>query len=203
MPKITFFNLPKEKQDKLVFAARQEFSRVPLYQASITNIIKTAKIPRGSFYQYFEDKEDAFFFLLNERVEANKNYLFTLIKQHDGDIIQTMVDLFELIISEEEENLSFLKNIFLNMTHRIETEFERSFNDYDAKEIKIIELKSLIDKSKLNLSNDEELTYVMKILISVMIRSVIDKFSRELSNEEAMRGFRIEIDLLKRGLAKN
>ncbi|MBN6886285.1 AcrR family transcriptional regulator [Cytobacillus horneckiae] len=202
MPKITFFNLPHEKQKKLVHAARQEFSRVPLYQASITNIVKSARIPRGSFYQYFEDKEDAFFYLLKERVQVNKNYLFSLIKRHEGDIFQTLIDFYKLIITEEEENLSFLRNIFLNMNHQIETEFERSFSNHEANE-EFSEFSSLIDKDKLNIKNDEEFACMMKILISVMMRSVIDKFSRDLTEDEAMRHFNIEMNLLKNGLSMN
>ena len=62
VPKPTFLNLSKEKQELLITAAKKEFSRVPLNGASISNIIKDAGIPRGSFYQYFEDKEDIFFF---------------------------------------------------------------------------------------------------------------------------------------------
>ena len=61
MPKQTFFNLPEGKRKTLMNAAEKEFARVPLAKASISNIIKDANIPRGSFYQYFENKEDLYF----------------------------------------------------------------------------------------------------------------------------------------------
>lgn len=44
MPTQTFFHLPKEKQKRLIEAARIEFSRVPLKEASIANIVKLADI---------------------------------------------------------------------------------------------------------------------------------------------------------------
>src|SRR5690625_5472893 len=72
MPKPTFFNLPKKKRDHLIQAATDEFSRVPLNEASIANIVKNADIPRGSFYQYFEDKEDAFYYLLEQKMESHQ-----------------------------------------------------------------------------------------------------------------------------------
>lgn len=62
MPTQTFFHLPEEKQQRLLEAARVEFSRVPLNEASIAQIVKLAGISRGSFYQYFEDKEDLYFY---------------------------------------------------------------------------------------------------------------------------------------------
>ena len=58
MPKSTFYNLPKEKQDKVLEAARKEFFRAEDDEILIKNIVADAKIPRGSFYQYFESKED-------------------------------------------------------------------------------------------------------------------------------------------------
>ena len=62
MPSNTFFRLEKEKQDKILEASKKEFSKFPLEEASIANIVKEAGIPRGSFYQYFTGKEDVFFY---------------------------------------------------------------------------------------------------------------------------------------------
>ena len=58
MASLTFYNLPQEKKNRIVKAAVKEFSRVPLEKALISNIIKDADIPRGSFYQYFENIDD-------------------------------------------------------------------------------------------------------------------------------------------------
>ena len=58
MPKETFVKLPEEKKDKIIKAAKNEFARVPFEQTSIKNIVEDADIARGSFYQYFESKED-------------------------------------------------------------------------------------------------------------------------------------------------
>ena len=53
--------MPEEKQQRLLDAAQIEFSRHSLQEASIANIVKLAGIPR-SFYQYFENKEDLYFY---------------------------------------------------------------------------------------------------------------------------------------------
>ena len=58
MPKETFLKLPEEKKHKIMKAAKKEFERVPFEQTSIKNIANEAEIARGSFYQYFESKED-------------------------------------------------------------------------------------------------------------------------------------------------
>ena len=58
MAKQTFLNLPEEKKNNIINALKKEFSRVPLKDALVSNIIIDAKIPRGSFYQYFDNIED-------------------------------------------------------------------------------------------------------------------------------------------------
>ncbi len=58
MPKETFLKLSEEKRQKIIKAAKKEFERVPIEQVSIKNIVENADIARGSFYQYFESKED-------------------------------------------------------------------------------------------------------------------------------------------------
>jgi len=79
MPTRTFFNLSQEKQQRLLEAARLEFSRVPLYEASISKIIANADIPRGSFYQYFNDKEDLYYYYADYLRKQGQNSLLSNI----------------------------------------------------------------------------------------------------------------------------
>ena len=69
MPKETFLKLPEEKKEKIILAAKKEFARVSLEKVSIKNIVEDAEIARGSFYQYFENKEDLLGIILSEHVE--------------------------------------------------------------------------------------------------------------------------------------
>lgn len=62
MPTSTFFRLPEEKRQRLIEAAWEEFTQNSFSDVSINQIIRAAGIPRGSFYQYFADKGDLFFF---------------------------------------------------------------------------------------------------------------------------------------------
>ncbi len=66
MPKETFHNLSDEKKRAIFEAAVREFSTRRFSEASINQIIKTAGISRGSFYQYFNGKEDIYLYMLEE-----------------------------------------------------------------------------------------------------------------------------------------
>jgi AcrR family transcriptional regulator len=65
MPKQTFLNLPPEKRETIMNAAIEEFAEYGLENASTNRIVKNSGIAKGSFYQYFEDKQDVFMHLLD------------------------------------------------------------------------------------------------------------------------------------------
>ena len=64
MPTDTFFNLSDEKKRRILEAAIDEFAEYRFSDASINRIVKNADISRGSFYQYFLDKEDLYLFIM-------------------------------------------------------------------------------------------------------------------------------------------
>ncbi|MGZ4160644.1 MAG: TetR/AcrR family transcriptional regulator [Neobacillus sp.] len=200
MPKQTFFNLSNEKQKLLINAAKKEFSRVPLYEASISNIIQDAGIPRGSFYQYFEDKEDVFFFLLDEYSKRNHERFISIIKINNGDLFQSFIDWFKslLIIFEEPENRQYLKNAFLNMNYKTEKIFTLNMNEEKAKS-RFLGIIGFINSENLNITNEEEIYYIFKIIMAVSLQNLVHVFAKELPINEAMKIFSLEIDLLKKG----
>jgi AcrR family transcriptional regulator len=65
MPKQTFLNLSQEKRETILNAAVEEFAEYGLENASTNRIVKNSGIAKGSFYQYFEDKQDVFMYLLD------------------------------------------------------------------------------------------------------------------------------------------
>jgi TetR/AcrR family transcriptional regulator len=69
MPKETFFNLPEEKRANITNIAIKEFANQDYGEVSISRIVAQAGIAKGSFYQYFEDKEDLYSYLLEYGVQ--------------------------------------------------------------------------------------------------------------------------------------
>ncbi|GIO24619.1 TetR/AcrR family transcriptional regulator [Oceanobacillus sp. J11TS1] len=204
MPKSTFFNLHDSKRAKLLQAAEKEFARVPLSQASIANIVKLACVPRGSFYQYFHDKEDVFYYLLKLHTDKRRVYFLNVLKESNGDLMDSMDQVFRTMLIEltEEEHLKFLKNAVLNVTHEIEDSFTELFLGKQHEVDAVNQVRDLVDFDKLNIDSKQEFFHVMQILTSVTFRNIVDKLSRNLSHEEAIENFRIEMDLLRKGLSK-
>lgn len=65
MPKQTFLNLPEEKRKAFIEIALDEFANHDYNTASVSKIVEKAGIAKGSVYQYFEDKQDLFMYLLD------------------------------------------------------------------------------------------------------------------------------------------
>jgi AcrR family transcriptional regulator len=86
MPKDTFFNLPEDKRTLICNVALDEFAKYSFDQASINRIVAKSGIAKGSFYQYFENKQDLFLYLVQLAAEAKLNYLAPVMRnpeQHD------------------------------------------------------------------------------------------------------------------------
>lgn len=69
MPKETFFNLPTKKRELFVETALKEFALHSYEIASISNVIREMGIAKGSLYQYFGNKKELYFYLLEEATQ--------------------------------------------------------------------------------------------------------------------------------------
>lgn len=65
MPKPTFSNLPPAKRQAIIDLALAEFAEHPYGIASLSRIVTRAGIAKGSIYQYFENKQDLYLFILD------------------------------------------------------------------------------------------------------------------------------------------
>lgn len=99
MPTSTFFRLPGEKRERLMDAAWGEFTSSSYSDASINRIIHKAHIPRGSFYQYFQDKEDLFGYLLGGMREYFSGVFRELLQDAKGDLFSVPVRAFDRFVS--------------------------------------------------------------------------------------------------------
>lgn len=203
MPKQTFLNLPKEKQQTLINAAVKEFSRVPLNEALISNIVALAEIPRGSFYQYFENKEDLFYYIFSTYAKKGERAFISTLKKNNGDLLDSFVEIYERMLDlfENDEKKSYFKNVFMNMNHKMENAFSPSLKKHNHNRT-IKDFYDCIDMDKLNIKDNSEIKHVMIIAKSVTIHNVMMVFANNISKEEALNKYRLEMNLLKNGLYK-
>ena len=191
-------NLPDEKKEKIIKALKKEFSRASLKDSLVSNIIKDAQIPRGSFYQYFDDIEDSFYFIVDEYSKKIKKFLLDSITKNKGDIISSYRDLYIYILDmiEDESNKKYFEKIFLNMNYKTQSMFTPNFNDGLNIVINHVDIKQL------NINSKFAIGYVIDIIESTMMNNIIKSYKRNLSKEKNIEVFERELALICFGILK-
>lgn len=201
MPKETFLNLSKEKQEKILGAAKKEFKRVPLEQASIKNIVEEAGIARGSFYQYFYSKEDLIGYIINNHFKTANEKMKKQILESKGDIFKIFIAMYDLMDNNclENENVEFFKNIFENIKTSEETKIIQKFIQEKPKKIK--DYYEYIDKTNLNINSKEDFETVEKILFTITTKAIVMRLKYS-SKEEARNSYLKQLEYLKYGIMR-
>lgn len=208
MPKQTFLNLPKEKQQRLLNAGFKEFSRVPADEASISNIIKIAAIPRGSFYQYFTDKYDLHAFIIEKYSNHLRNRWIQLLIAENGDLFRTLPRFFECFLDEiiSKQEADFWKNTFSLFRSQnlslLRTQNHRHPNETYKAFIEHADLKHL----RIDIT-DENLKLLCSQIIAMIIQSLHQYFfdcrlNRSNSRKNAIKRFCLMLDWLENGIRK-
>jgi len=200
MPTNTFFNLPAEKKHKILKAANKEFARVPLEQASIKNIVE--EIARGSFYQYFENKQDLFEYIMTSKTGDMEKNLIEMIEQENGNIINIFINIYDHLIEVGKirrnnklfrqifENIKTSDNLMLTRKEEMNKKLEKILQDLYSK-----------NKDILNIKNEEEFKLVIEILSAITRRRIVASLKYK-NSAEAREDFLKEIEYIKRGILK-
>lgn len=199
MPKSTFYNLNKDKKEKIKKAIRNEFSKNPLSKASISNIIEEAQIPRGSFYQYFEDKEDALKYILDEVAQKERKKIIDILNRNSGDIFKTSIESFDYILNKNinEKEIQFLKNVVQEIKEE-NIDFQLPIRSNFKSTVE----KWNINTESLNIKSEEDLKYILRILFIVTKTQIMDVILKRTSKEKSRENLIKQIQILKEGMTK-
>lgn len=138
MPKATFFNLSEDKQERIMTAAIEEFSKYAYNEVTVSKIVKEAGIPKGSFYQYFEDKFDLFYHIIQKVGEMKKNYFIpALVNMNNNTFFESLGLMYKAGIqfameNPKEANIGtlFLKNSDKTLQDKIYGDMTDQVNDF-------------------------------------------------------------------------
>ena len=186
MPSETFNNLSEDKKERIITSLKNTFAKKSIFDASVKEVVEDLNIARGSFYQYFEDLEDAYFMIL-DRETVDIHHLFQkILKENDFDIFKSLEiygeELQEILF--EEENYSIYKNRFLHWTCQLESKWqkykrENSTNIYE------------------DAFYDREIIHFVKAVVHDLIeRNYIEGWTKD----EFLQKFESYIDWLKGGI---
>jgi len=199
MPSDTFLRLNDDKKKKLLEASFKEFSFNNFNDVSINRIIKEAGISRGSFYMYFEDKKDLYFYLLEQYSEI-------LIDNMKEDLINNKGDLFKMFqdnvkrtyASFKNNNINFFKKSLENITIMEESKKTFGFRDNRL-------LKELIPNINLELLNDNakhHIEVIFAINMHLLMVTLIKLLRNSNLDEKILNDYYEQLNILKYGCLK-
>ena len=201
MPKETFFNLPEVKREKILTSAKREFARAGIKDSSIQKIIEEAKIPRGSFYQYFESKEDLLSYLLKEHAEKMNKNLETTIKRTKGDVFAVFISIYNYMVSEciEKTETNFFKKVIEELRTGQDDVFSSNLQKHKPNTLE--DYYEKINKDNLRVNSMEDFKVLIKLLNAVTKKAIVETFKYE-SRTKAKGDFLKQIEYIKYGVSK-
>lgn len=115
MPKSTFFNLSEEKKQRIIEGTKKAFSEKKYKDVTIDSIVSYSQIPKGSFYQYFNNKDDLFKYLFSDLgLSKKKELIEELGKSEDRNFVETIVDMIQRAtkFENQDQEMKDLKDRF-------------------------------------------------------------------------------------------
>ena len=192
MPRESFNNLSQEKKNRIFSAAKIEFIRHPYEEVSINRVIKNAKISRGSFYLYFENKEDLYYFVLNE----NRNIVLdrlerSLLRHHT--MFQIAEDLYDFVTSfVKTAEQKFFERVLANFTPQI---LEYYTIKIRRNENSRFDFRNLGDYDMLDINTPQDLTAMLEMVLQVTIYMIVDVYFERTSVENGRANLKRKLNL--------
>ena len=200
MIKKTFYNLPKEKRQRIVDAIMKEFSSSSTDKVSINRIIKAANISRGSFYQYFDDKVDLVDVLSKKFIDVTLEGARKALRNSNGDIFFMHKQMFEIIsdFAQDEKQKSILKNLFNNLRANDDLVTEYMANRFHGF-AELQKIASYFNRDNLKYKDDYDVECLSQILAQVLKNSVFDIFVMGEDINKVRESFLRKHDIIKSG----
>jgi AcrR family transcriptional regulator len=200
MPKETFFNLEEKKKQRILDAAKKEFTHNELLKSRVSNIIKDANIPRGSFYQYFEDLNDLYYYVIDG--VFNDMFQTGIERTADTD------DLFEFTLLTFNDDFNRYredkrKRFMMNIMRSISTNDEYSQLQKKRHEVYITSILSELDLSNIRIKKHKELIKIYHLLQDLKRNVIQRSMFEKISKEEAVEELKWQLDLVKHGILED
>lgn len=197
MPTNTYFNLLEEKRKKIEDAAFDEFVRVPLRDVKISNIIKNASIPRGSFYQYFENIEDLFNHVYLIVTNSYFKSFYKYIKDDNRDLFSILEQIF-IHEYKYSDSIRFHKY----MRHFMESnKSDMRCSGSIKNEMILFYIKLSVHVDKTNIKNEykNSLLRFLKYYHHTKVFIILRCIKKKCSAEEALKIYRWHMSIFKNG----
>lgn len=207
MPKKTFYNLTQEKRGHIEAMALEEFENQIYEKVSISRIVKNARIAKGSFYQYFENKLDLASHLIELIAKAEMAYIEKkmLTGMRDEHFFSWLRRQMEMSVEFALTNKQYV-NVYRMLMYSNDFVLQKKLMEVTSiigVDFYIKKIEDCIASGDLreDISSDFLAQYLMTVVYSVLdlfLKEVDDKASP--SFEKLLENINQMIDIIENGI---
>lgn len=197
MPTITFEKLSEDKKKKMEAAAIKEFSTYTYDKVSINRIIRDINMPRGSFYLYFSNKEDIYFYIIKKYIDFFVDNLVKKIDKCNGNIIKAYKLSLEDIIEycDSGPNSMLVRNFLLGLSHSMGFKLVKP----NKKEtINSIFLK--MNKKYLKEIYKDDLYIILDLLTNILIHTLTEYLVMGIPRDKIESKYHKQLEMISNGI---
>lgn len=188
MPNKTFLNLSKEKQKNIIDISIKEFSTYDFETASINRIITELGIAKGSFYRYFNNKEDLYLYVVDYAINIRFDYIIKGIDIDSCDLIEGFRKICYRCLEFDLKNPDYNNLLYraIETGINLKTQFHKSNIgcDYFDKLVKDAQ-----NKGKINRELNSDLLVYLLLIINYNLERFISRKLGITYDQIAKNGF--------------
>lgn len=198
MPSDTFFRLPDSKRARIMEAIKEEIARTAYEEFSINNVIRSCNISRGSFYQYFRNKEDIYLYLLYTCMEQFCEHARQVLEKTEGDYFASFDSTFRFAVRMlcYKDSRSFRYHLLSNVG--LHEQLWRNSVYSETLEKVTQQLLSMVNTDRLHVQDQEELRTLSTILMTSAFRDAAMIFTQNANEAAVIAVFDQKLRLMRR-----
>ena len=153
----------KKREEEILRRAKKLFSEKGFHSLTVSDIVDSLGIARGTFYLYFKNKDDIYKRVLEELVDEISSRLKLLPRDNPiGQLRENLREILSLFVEDEE-----LAKLVLYHPYRMNPEFDEILDSFFE------EVKGLIERA---LFRGMEMGIVRECNVNVVSAAVLGAF---------------------------
>ncbi|MDE6621020.1 MAG: TetR/AcrR family transcriptional regulator [Lachnospiraceae bacterium] len=190
-----FFDLAREKQDRMINGALEVFAKNGYKHASTDDMVKAVGVSKGLWFHYFGSKEGIYVFVYDYCVKYMLLELSTIVDENEKDYFELMKQV-AMTKTKVGKSYPYLTIFLEEAAHEAETEpvrktaeSRRIYEERIGTIFKLSEIENVSDKSR-----RERIKRMLDYCVSCIIR---EKTAEAADSEMIFREIKAYIELVR------
>lgn len=196
-----FFDLPREKQDRMINGALEVFAKNGFKHASTDDMVKAVGVSKGLWFHYFGSKAGLYIFVYEYSVKYMLLEISAVVDERENDFFE-LTRQIELAKSRAGKNYPFM-NVFLEESER-ETETDVLAQTQESGRILQEKIAGFLKNAEMKGIEDKARRDKIKKMVDHTIKGIVkEQLDEGYDSEAAYKEIKECLDLLKELIVGN